>query len=368
MTTSTQPRHLVLLIDGTWVSATHKAADEQQSNIYWLNLYIEPQNAQKEAQICFYIPGIGSKSKGNKLRGGVLGLGLDTFVEEAYLNIVSNFAENDKIYIFGFSRGAVIARMVAYLISDYGILQREYAEEFPMLWNRVLGKSSSHEENNKIQKHCYQDISIEFLGLFDTVKGTLGMREYFIVKRFFSSRKLPKNVKAAVHILSMHEPRLEFNSIRFQDVTNSQQHLEQIWMPGVHSDIGGGYKQQFLGNISLITMLDRLTQKKLLSVNQPRLSKLRGLIAKDFPNNVTINNELEKFWVWPFSRICWQFGYEPRKPSSEDKYQYYHPICDLLDDRLVQIKPAAYKKVFSMNKFTSKKGWPVFKSIQAPLP
>ena len=123
-------RHLVLLIDGTWVSASRKPRGEQQSNIYWLNLFVQPQKAYGEAQFTFYIAGIGSVSRGDRWRGGVFAHGLERVVEEAYVNIVSYYAEGDKIYIFGFSRGAVVARIVAYLISTFGVLKQRHIDVF----------------------------------------------------------------------------------------------------------------------------------------------------------------------------------------------------------------------------------------------
>jgi hypothetical protein len=51
MASSTQRgRHLVLLLDGTWVSASRMPPGEQQSNIYWLNLFVQPLNADGDAQ------------------------------------------------------------------------------------------------------------------------------------------------------------------------------------------------------------------------------------------------------------------------------------------------------------------------------
>jgi hypothetical protein len=42
---------------------------------------------------------------------------------------------------------------------------------------------------------------------------------------------------------------------------SDETHLEQIWMPGVHSDVGGAYTNRFLGNLALLTMIDRAIEK-----------------------------------------------------------------------------------------------------------
>ena len=67
------PRHLLLLIDGTWVSASRVPAGAQQSNIYWLNLFVNPWNKESEAEITFYIAGIGSVTEGARWSGGIFG-------------------------------------------------------------------------------------------------------------------------------------------------------------------------------------------------------------------------------------------------------------------------------------------------------
>jgi uncharacterized protein (DUF2235 family) len=339
-------RHLVLLIDGTWVSASQKHAGEQQSNIYWLNLFLEPHNDLGEAQITFYQSGIGSATQGGKWRGGVLGQGLELLVEQAYVNIVSNFCVTDKIYIFGFSRGAVIARIVAYLISKFGVLKQESIQFFGKMWKHIRGETVDEEA---IKLVCYQDVPVEFLGLFDTVRGPLATAQAGLVDNVFRHRKLPKTVRTAVHMLAMHESRNQFSPILFEDVERTDQHFEQIWMPGVHSDIGGGYTSHFLGNVSLITMLDRLKQKTTLTLIPERLSKLRTSIQNDFEEgNLVINNELVGWWR--------KFGTEERIPSEDNKYQFYHQILSSLEHRFIQMKAEQDHKEFTMEEFTAR-GW-----------
>ena len=115
-----------------------------------------------------------------------------------------------------------------------------------------------------IKQYCFTDVKIEFLGLFDTVPGFIWAPRlaYTVKNKIFKNRTLPRNIKRAVHILAMHESRVEFLPVLFTGVEDDkEQQLEQIWMPGVHTDVGNGYVQDFLGNISLMTMLDRLIQK-----------------------------------------------------------------------------------------------------------
>jgi uncharacterized protein (DUF2235 family) len=360
-------RHLFILIDGTWVTASNKSPGEQQSNIYWLNCFLESANKEGETQIVFYIPGIGSSTEGDKLFGGGLAFKLERFVEAAYLNIISNFRVTDKIYIFGFSRGAVIARLVAYMISTFGVLKLQEIDRYQKMWEFVNGDNISKPDIDLIKQYCFTDVKIEFLGLFDTVPGFIWEKRLAntVRNKIFKIRTLPRSIKCAVHILAMHESRVEFLPVLFTGVEDKEQQLEQIWMPGVHSDVGNGYVQDFLGNISLLTMLDRLIEKTSssagpqIALNEKRLTGLKNQI-EGVKNNghFVINNELGKWWNWPISRLYGKLGRRQRKPTEGDKDQYYHEFCRELDNKLIELK-SVRDQTFKMEKFYNK-GWPKF--------
>ena len=64
-------------------------------------------------------------------------------------------------------------------------------------------------------------------------------------------------VQHIVHLLSMHEMRQEFSLKRFE-IRKGSPKVHEIWLPGVHSDVGGGYVEDLISNISLLTMADLL--------------------------------------------------------------------------------------------------------------
>jgi uncharacterized protein (DUF2235 family) len=85
--------------------------------------------------------------------GGAFGRGFDAIVRDAYLNLSTNWIPGDEIYLFGFSRGAYIVRVLANIICKYGLLTRwasrrdddpNTADEFSIRrWvKKNLGKSS----------------------------------------------------------------------------------------------------------------------------------------------------------------------------------------------------------------------------------
>lgn len=115
-------KHLILGIDGTWRAAFQ---DTFHSNVYRLNLALNFCDADKNPQVFMYSSGVGTSGPSSRLPGGALGEGLDAIVLQAYINLVANYERGDKIYIFGFSRGALAARALTGLITYSGLLKAD---------------------------------------------------------------------------------------------------------------------------------------------------------------------------------------------------------------------------------------------------
>jgi uncharacterized protein (DUF2235 family) len=333
--TNQSNRHLIALIDGTWVSASRKGGEDKYSNIYKIGLYIETQNDANEPQIAFYLAGLGSRTSGLHYSNGILAVQLPLEVEKAYINLCANYSgssneiECDKIYLFGFSRGAVIARLVAALINKYGLLNPSQIEMFSYIWNDYIKKRAIPDLKEFKDTYCSGDVKIEFMGLFDTVYGMyFGSDRGNLSKVFFGDRLLGNNVKTAVHILARDETRRDFRPILFEG-KNPEQILEQIWMPGVHTDIGGGYIEDFLSKVALMTMLDYIREYTYLKIDFARSRALRASVEEEFgENRIVINNEL--LGVFRFFPMRWG-GH--RNPNGGDQCQFIHPIYKVLDGR-----------------------------------
>ena len=253
-------KHIIIGLDGTENAAFH---DTFKTNVYNLGLALNYQDRNKNQQLFMYYPGVGTQSsrKFFNLVASAIGDGLDLFIQEAYINLVLNYKEGDKIYIFGFSRGAVAARALTGLISYSGLVKINSPWLIEAAWSNFvdegyLGANYAAARVNNV----YNDVKIDFLGVWDTVIGPHNEKKIF--ENFkFKSLKLDPNVKVGVHIVSIDETRVSFRPLLWQhkpDDNNQEQY--QIWMPGVHSDIGGGYKHSALSNISLITMIDKLAE------------------------------------------------------------------------------------------------------------
>lgn len=302
-------RHLMMFIDGTWVSATNETEfDNNFSNIYKLAVAIntnadDKKVRQYEAQIGFYLAGIGSGTR--KYSEGIRATDLPYDIAHVYTNICLNYIPDmghgagDKIYIFGFSRGAFIARVVATLIARFGLLKQDHLSYFPELWKCVY---RTPDEIGTFKKaHCHslpndsQDVKIEFLGLFDTVLGTYDGENKNEISKLFENNDLPKNIERCIHVLAADEDRTVFTPVIWGGVEDvNQQTLEQIWMPGVHTDIGGGYTNKLLGDMSLLTILNRLRHYTSVGIDDVSFKKLQTSIHDGAPTDVMIHYEVKK--------------------------------------------------------------------------
>lgn len=186
--------NLVVFIDGTG-NNDFKKPIEEQTNVARLWYACEKPSSTEVRQRVYYKPGVGTR-RWESLRGGAAGAYLMDRVEEAktWLMREIRIAGEDglvpRVYLFGFSRGAYAVRCLAQ------------------------------------QLEC----EVEVLGVWDTVKATIMGPNVDVA---------PKTVRHAFHAMAIDEHRGIFDVTHFKD---SPQAVE-VWFPGCHSDIGGGYKE-----------------------------------------------------------------------------------------------------------------------------
>jgi hypothetical protein len=163
--------------------------------------------------------------------------------------------------LFGFSRGAFTARSIAGFIRNAGILKRKGEGEISSIEVREafnLYCSQDHKPDGETSKkfreehsHPYETTKIHFLGVYDTV-GAVGLPDDLVDDSIFShvcfhDTTLSHIIANARHALAIDEFRKDFAPTLWeaQEGTDS----EQRWFVGVHSDVGGGYKETGLGDI-----------------------------------------------------------------------------------------------------------------------
>ncbi len=259
-------KRLIICCDGTWNRADH-AVDGQPcpTNVVRLAFRLAKRDGDIP-QIVFYSQGVGTGNALDRFTGGAFGNGLEDNLFDAYRFLVANYAPGDEIHLFGFSRGAFTARSIAGMIRKTGILERRHVLKYAdalALYRSDDGPDEPAPTRFR-ERHAIgglQRTEIRFIGVWDTV-GALGipirgLRSLTRGKHQFHDTELSGSVRHAAHALAIDERRTPFKPTLWEYQPKPGQTVVQMWFPGVHSDIGGGYAERGLSDLTLQWMIDQ---------------------------------------------------------------------------------------------------------------
>ena len=213
-----------------------------------------------ENQIAFYDPGVGTfdslgrffGQKIGKLLGDGFGYGLQQNIEDGYEYLMNRFMTGDKVFLFGFSRGALTARALAGMLHHFGVLQKGSKNLIPYvskMYNRRRFDISEGFKNT----FCHE-CKPHFIGVWDTV-ASLG---HIYARHRFFDQTLNPDIQNAYHAISIDEKRKKFPvSLWDEGKKEEGQTIEQVWFAGVHSDVGGSYPECGLSDIAFAWMMDK---------------------------------------------------------------------------------------------------------------
>ena len=264
-------KRLALFLDGTWNTVT------DNTNVYRMKSLC----ACGSDQVVYYSPGVGTQY-GEKFTGGIFGYGLDTEVIQAYEWIVDNYVAGDRIFLFGFSRGAFTARSLAGFISKCGLLNPGSPMSLTQLYARYKKRvqpSILHLQNTATDSLSLEDqwlkkysmpIPLWFQGVFDTV-GALGVpfAHIPIISRSnygFLETDLRINDSRAYHAMAIDEHREAFAPTLWTKSVEAGvpsppprplEEVEQRWFVGAHADVGGGYANGLLAQVPLVWLMQK---------------------------------------------------------------------------------------------------------------
>lgn len=236
--------NIVICSDGTWNRPEEDIAKDFPTNVLKLARAVNPSDNSIKQHV-FYDWGIGSYY--NNISAGVTGRGIHKNILDGYRYIIQNYAPEDKIYLFGFSRGAYTVRAISGLINNCGILKRPDAHLISTAFEIYKSPMAKHHPDGEVSKdfrskYCHPSRNIHFIGVWDTV-GALGIP--FSLMGLFDSHdefydtKLGPNVAIARHALAIDEQREDFEPTIWTPRDGLD--LKQIWFAGVHTDVGGSY-------------------------------------------------------------------------------------------------------------------------------
>jgi uncharacterized protein (DUF2235 family) len=247
-------RRLVLCLDGTWNTYRDHT---NVSRLHALAPNLPGGNGASQEQIKYYDEGVGT-GRIDRIRGGALGMGLSNNIRQAYAWLVGNYLEGSELFIFGFSRGAYTARSLAGLVGRCGIARLDGGASPEALAERAYaiyrGSRTDDSKAQAFRDHASREVRIHFLGVWDTV-GALGVPSLQIAERFHDT-KLGAKVDHAYHAVAIDEHRKAYEVALWTENPGNAR-MEQRWFPGAHANVGGGYEDDLLPDLSLKWMLEK---------------------------------------------------------------------------------------------------------------
>jgi len=256
-----KPINHILVIDGTQ-SRMEKGHETNAGLLHKLLHEVKDRNSET----LWYHPGVQGHGLWNWATIAS-GWGINQTIRDAYAHLSRQYKPGDKIYLFGYSRGAYAVRSLAGMINDLGLLRQSEASDTHVRQAFKMYECEEHKSKTETfcAAHCHLNIHIEMIGVWDTVKA-LGI-DYPLLSRLapmateFHNDRIGGSVRFAFQALALGETRTAFNPVLWYQETGWDGHMEQVWFRGAHSDIGGNVwtfpHARPLSNIPLIWMLER---------------------------------------------------------------------------------------------------------------
>ncbi len=343
-------KNIVVCSDGTG----GKGFQKRGTNVFKLFEAVDIHN-QVIPQIAFYDDGVGTENyKLLKILGGAFGYGLSRNVKQLYASLLRTYQKGDKIYLFGFSRGAFTVRTLSGLINTFGIPNQtnfksdtELLKETDKIYSEYRRKYSTLLSiffdffrlifRTTAKRNTPVEIApIEFIGVWDTVDAVgapiVEIAKFinkFIYRYKFKDYKLsPVNkVKKACHALSIDDERLTFHpAIWDEEDEEIKGRVEQVWFAGVHSNVGGGYPKHGMSLISLDWMMSKAEQAGLKFICHDR---------KHYSDRMNVNDKLYN----SRSGLRVYYRYKPRdigKKCQKNHFKFKPQIHDSVIERIIQ--------------------------------
>ena len=290
-------RNIVICCDGT-------ANEFAEDNTNVVKLYYVLNHDQTK-QVTFYHPGLGTMEpagalttfsrKVTKLLGKALGYGLANDIRDAYSFLMESYEQDDRLFLFGFSRGAYTVRAVCSLLHLYGLIRKGNEPLVPYAIRMMMGIDRAEKGDEKQQKATqeYFDLAQKFretmsrtdckpwfVGVWDTVS-SVGWIENPLRLPYVSDNP---DIQFGRHAVSIDERRAFFRNNLWRPGTDpayphGPKDLKQVWFAGVHCDVGGGYREadSGLAKIALEWMLAEAEAQQLL-VDPVRKDEVLGRI------------------------------------------------------------------------------------------
>jgi hypothetical protein len=263
-----------------------------------------------------------------------LGVGVKRNVINLYKFLCHNYWQDkddkenhDRIWMFGFSRGAFTIRVLAGLVHSEGLvtfateaelernaiaayrayrkkkfrpkawwvfwvpLGRWVRDKAISFWQFLTGDIPYDTVVRHDRAEKRKNIEIHFIGVWDTVVAyglpidelTIAVDKWVWPMKF-DDTSLLKRVRHARHAMALDDERRTFHPVPWDERAEKKKHgivdpdrLTQVWFPGMHADVGGGYPDDGLSFVPLCWMIDEAKKNNGLKFEDTIVDTYRAL-------------------------------------------------------------------------------------------
>jgi len=249
---------IIICCDGTGNSDTGVASNVKQLFDFLLN--------DRVTQITTYHRGVGTEPRGSlswwsywrvHLAELCFGDGIDETLAELYGWLAAEYRPGDRLFLFGFSRGAFTVRALAGMLHVIGLLKPDQdvtAGEVVRLYGESEARIAAERRRlglppefgpceidhaamdptaREFAARHTQPCVIDFLGLWDTVKAY-----GWVVPKSFPALRHNTSVRTVRHAVALDERRALFQMTGWP---SAHIDVKEVWFAGDHSDVGGGH-------------------------------------------------------------------------------------------------------------------------------
>ena len=276
-------KNIILCADGTG----NKGGYTPDSNVYKIYNAVEIHDTSTP-QYTYYDNGVGtSTNKYWRAISGAFGMGIKQNIMDLYTFLALHYEPGDRIYLFGFSRGAATIRAFCGFIATTGLVKgKGLSDEKLIQYTKDAFNAYQHHKKDpqtakKFANHSnsHNIIDIHFVGVWDTV-AALGFptrtdkssASLFILDlafialekllnifwpHLFYRYELTANIQHAFQALAIDDERTAFWPMVWDETRVDIKKIEQVWFAGMHSNVGGGYERAGIANVTLHWMMLR---------------------------------------------------------------------------------------------------------------
>jgi uncharacterized protein (DUF2235 family) len=319
-------KNVLIFSDGTGQGGRGRRSKPDRSNVR--KLYDATHRFDQERQQAMYDAGLGAP-EGRKrspwqfaydLVSQGTGLGISRNIKDCYEALIRMHEPGDRIFLFGFSRGAYTVRSLGGVLKLCGIPTRNAAganprqdaavrtalvEEAVETVYKHYGDGEKKQERIRLGEKFRSDYESGeatpyFIGVWDTVRalGVPGLSDLVFWRHEFHDDTLNEKVPYARQALSIDENREMFAPVLWKEDDETEEararrRIRQVWFPRVHSDIGGGYRECELSDLALEWMIDEAT-----TINPPLLIDRERLKLKPSFKGMQHDERAGLGWFW----------------------------------------------------------------------